>query len=143
VITGMQGWGDASDFQRFERLRAEGSLRLTGYVTETDLPRLYAGASLFVYPSLYEGFGLPPLEAMASGVPVIVSDRSAMPEIVADAGCQVPARDVDTLANRMRELLEDRTRASQLGQKALVRARDFDWQECVRSTFAVYREFAR
>ncbi len=143
VISGMQGWGDAADFQRFDHLRTEGSLHLTGYVSEAALPRLYAGAALFVYPSLYEGFGLPPLEAMASGVPVIVSDQTAMPEIVADAGCQVPARDVDALALQMRELLEDRTVAAHFGEKAIVRARSFDWQDCVRATLGVYREFAR
>ena len=142
VIAGMHGWGGDHHFERFSSLRAEGSLILTGYVSESDLPLLYSGAALFVYPSIYEGFGLPPLEAMASGVPVIVSDKSALPEVVGDAGCQVSAQDVDNLSLRMRELLEDRVMAAKYAQMGLSRAKNFGWQACVQSTLAVYREFA-
>ena len=86
AIVGMRGWKNESVAKEIETLIRKGQLNLLGYVPDDKLPFIYAGASLFVYPSLYEGFGLPPLEAMASGVPTVVSDRASLPEVVGSAG---------------------------------------------------------
>lgn len=142
VIAGMRGWGAGLDARRAERLRNEGSLRIAGYVPEELLPGLYAGAALFVYPSLYEGFGLPPLEAMASGVPAIVSDRASLPEVVGTAGRMVPALDVDALAATLAELLADPPARAAMAAAGRTRAADFTWENCLRNTLAVYKEIA-
>lgn len=142
AIAGMAGWGAGLDARRAGRLQREGSLRLLGYVPENNLPGLYAGATLFVYPSLYEGFGLPPLEAMASGVAVIVSDRASLPEVVGQAGRQVSALDVDALTAALVELLEDADARAVLACAGRQRATAFSWEACVRQTAAVHAEFA-
>ena len=86
VLCGGRGWLDDGVFKFMEELRLQDQVRFTGYVDDVDLPALYSAAAVFVYPSLYEGFGLPPLEAMACGTPVVVSNSSSLPEVVADAG---------------------------------------------------------
>ena len=94
VIAGMKGWRTDGLDKEVAALIDKGQIRRLGYVPDEALPALYSGARAFVYPSLYEGFGLPPLEAMACGAPVIVSNRSSLPEVVEDAGLQVDALDV-------------------------------------------------
>ncbi|HSU66130.1 MAG TPA: glycosyltransferase family 1 protein, partial [Tepidisphaeraceae bacterium] len=115
-------------------------VRLLGFVPQEDLPAVYAGARLFVYPSLYEGFGLPPLEAMACGTAVIVSNRSSLPEVVGDAGRQVDALDVDGLAAQLRQLLEDDALRARLGRAGRERSRQFTWDRCIDETLALYGE---
>jgi alpha-1,3-rhamnosyl/mannosyltransferase len=119
-------------------LMAEGSVRLEGYVPQHELPLLYAGARLFVYPSIYEGFGLPPLEAMASGVPVIASRRASLPEVLGDAGVLVEPLDDEAIAASMRTLLEDDTLHGQLSGAGLERAARFSWRRCAAQTVAEY-----
>jgi len=111
----------------------------TGYVDDTDLPALYSGALAFVYPSRYEGFGLPVLEAMACGVPVIASSTSSLPEVVGDAGILVDPDDIDGLAEAMHRLYQDEGFRSQLGKRALRRAAQFSWDKTVRQTIECYR----
>jgi alpha-1,3-rhamnosyl/mannosyltransferase len=115
-------------------------VRLTGYVPQKDLPTLYAGARLFVYPSLYEGFGLPPLEAMACGVPVIVSKRASLPEVVGDAGILVEPMDDSAIAQHMRALIEDDAQHRQLSAAGQQRSRLFSWRKCALETMAVYQQ---
>lgn len=115
---------------------------LTGHVGEQQLPALYAGAIAMVYPSLYEGFGLPPLEAMSSGTPVLASDRSSLPEVVGEAGLQVDPFDVEAIAEGIRRLLEDSVLRDDLRRRGLGRAKQFSWDETARRTWDVLQTAA-
>ena len=106
VIAGARGWRSSGLVTRLRRL-GDRQVRFLGHVDRSVLPHLYAGAALFAFPSLYEGFGLPPLEAMACGVPVIVSDRASLPEVVGDAGATMDPHDPDETATRLLALLDD------------------------------------
>ena len=140
VMTGYQGWQSDKLHERIKAASREGWVRYLGYVSAEDLPLLYAGARLFVFPSLYEGFGLPILEAMASGVPVVCSNSSSLPEVAGDAAGMCEAADVDSLAGLIEIGLEDDIwRKSTIG-KGLSRAANFSWQRCARETAAVYQE---
>jgi glycosyltransferase involved in cell wall biosynthesis len=123
-----------------ERLNLDHRVLFTGYVVETDLPGLYNGADLFVYPSHYEGFGLPPLEAMACGTAVVCSNASSLPEVVGDAALTVDLSDVDALVQAMHRLLTDVSLREELRQKGLRRAGHFTWERAARETLDVYRQ---
>ena len=140
VIVGMNGWGMDRFPDSLRRLIEQGEVKLTGYVPQQDLPLLYAGARLFVYPSIYEGFGLPPLEAMACGVPVIVSRRASLPEVVGEAGILVEAMDEAGIAGHMQALVEDAALHARLAAAGLEQARRFTWRQCALETLAVYRK---
>ncbi len=140
AIAGMRGWLHKDTDQEIAALERQGIIRALGYVAEADLPALYAASALFVYPSIYEGFGLPPLEAMAAGVPVIVADRASLPEVVGDAALRVDPYDVDALAQAIRGILEDTQRRERMAQAGVERASLFSWDRCARETLAVYRE---
>jgi alpha-1,3-rhamnosyl/mannosyltransferase len=124
--------GDAS------RLAPVSSVRFLGPVTEADLRPLYSGAAAFAFPSRYEGFGLPPLEAMACGTPVVASDSSSLPEVVGDAGLLVPADDVAAWADALRRVLADRALAADLRRRSLLRAATFGWDRTARLTRSAY-----
>lgn len=138
AVAGMKGWHTQGLMKSAEELIRRGELRLLGYVADELLPPLYAGAAAFCYPSRYEGFGLPVLEAMASGVPVMTSNTTSLPEVVGDAGLMVDPDDVDGMRERLRQLLEDRAYAHDLGHRGLLRSSLFSWDHCARETFAVY-----
>ncbi len=132
VLTGANGWKNTELLQRIERLQQQypDKIRLTGYVDDNELAQLYTAASAFVYPSLYEGFGLPPLEAMQCGCPVITSDVSSLPEVVGEAGITITPTDVDALVQAIKTLLSgDR---EQQRQQALQRAREFSWERMAK-----------
>jgi glycosyltransferase involved in cell wall biosynthesis len=112
----------------------------TGYIRETDLPALYSAAEVFVFPSLYEGFGLPPLEAMACGTPVITSNASSLPEVVGDAALTVDPYDVDGLAAAIERALADEDLRAELRRRGLERAARFTWERAARETLAVYEQ---
>lgn len=138
VIVGMNGW-EMSQFDKdLEKLKRQGYLRLPGYVPNEDLPILYSAAKLFLYPSFYEGFGLPPLEAMACGTPVITSNVSSLPEVVGDAGFMVSPYDDVGLSEKIIELVEDDKAAECLSRKSIERAKSFTWEGCAEQTMAVY-----
>jgi len=117
-------------------------VRFLGYLKDDTLTVLYRLASVFVFPSLYEGFGLPPLEAMASGTPVVTSNVSSLPEVTGDAAVLVDPYDVDSIADGMRRILDDPRLAEELRIKGLKRAREFSWERSVEKTQRVYREVA-
>ena len=146
VVVGARGWLNAELERTLAPLEARGEVRRLGYVDEAELPMLYAGAHAFAFPSLYEGFGLPVLEAMASGVPVLTSRGSSLEEIARDAAgpiawCVDPL-DEDALREGLRHLLLDEAWRSAAVSRGLARAGTFGWQRCVDATLAVYREFA-
>lgn len=115
---------------------------LTGYVAESDLPALYTGALCFVYPSYFEGFGLPPLEAMQCGAPVIAGDRTSLPEVVGQAGLLVDPFDQKALAKAIGLLIRDANLRARLRVKGLERARHFSWRETARLTLQAYNRVA-
>lgn len=138
VIAGAKGWGDTDLPNLLRSLRIDERVQLIGYIPEAILPDLYSAASLFVYPSLYEGFGLPVLEAMACGTPVITSNVSSLPEVAGDAALLVDARNVNQLASAMQRLIDDGGLRLELGQKGLARAASFTWERTARATASIY-----
>ncbi len=123
---------------RAETLGLGRQVRFIGPVAEEDLPALYAGAVVFVFPSLYEGFGLPLLEALACGTPVVCSDRSSLPEVAGDAALLVNPLDVDALADALLRLLEDTALREHLAGRAIAHAATFSWERAARETLEVY-----
>lgn len=140
VLCGGRGWLCDEVFALVDELKLQDQVRFTGYVDDVDLPALYSAAQAFVYPSLYEGFGLPPLEAMACGAPVITSNVTSLPEVVGDAGLTHAPEDVRELARAMAQLLSDANLRAHLKQAGLERARQFSWERAARATQAVYDE---
>ena len=140
AIVGMKGWLTSQLDSLFASLAQSGRVRPIGYVDDAALALFYASARMLIYPSLYEGFGLPPLEAMASGTPVIASNVSSLPEVVGDAGIQVDPHDVDALREAIRRLAEDDSQWEALRSAGLARAAQFSWERCARETVAVYRK---
>jgi glycosyltransferase involved in cell wall biosynthesis len=128
VLAGGKGWLDGSIKERLCELK-DMNIITTGYVADEDLPALYSGASLFVYPSHYEGFGMPPLEAMACGVPVITSNNSSLPEVVGGAGILIDADDVKALTIQTTRVLEDSKMSAQMRSAGLQRAKLFSWEK--------------
>jgi len=122
--------------------RPPAGVRLVGHVSERDLPTLYSGALLFAYVSLYEGFGLPPLEAMACGTPVVASSTSSLPEVVGDAAVLVDPYDVDAIASEIHRVVEDSTLREELRRKGLERAKGFTWERTAELTWQVLVEAA-
>jgi glycosyltransferase involved in cell wall biosynthesis len=139
VIVGRYGWLSKEVFSLVENLGLGGQVIFTGYVDQEDLPVFYNLACIFVYPTLYEGFGLPVLEAMACGTPVITSAVSSLPEIVADAGVLVPPGDEAALSTAMYELLNDPFERERLADKGLMRAKIFSWESTAVETSKVYQ----
>ena len=115
---------------------------MTGYVPEKDLPALYSGALCFVYPSYFEGFGLPPLEAMQCGAPVVVGNQTSLPEVVGDAGVLVDPFDVDALAAAIASVISNSNLRTELSVKGQARAKLFEWRETARQTLAIYQKAA-
>jgi glycosyltransferase involved in cell wall biosynthesis len=140
VLVGKCAWLYDETLRTIKELEVSNSVVLTGYVPEADLPALYSGALCFVYPSYFEGFGLPPLEAMKCGAPVIVGDRTSLPEVVGDAGVLVDPFDVDDIAAAIEKVISDSNLRAQLRVKGLERAKLFDWRETARQTLAVYEK---
>jgi glycosyltransferase involved in cell wall biosynthesis len=139
IIAGMKGWLSDDLNRRLRKHEESGEVRWLGYVSKDELPFLYSGSRMLVYPSLYEGFGLPVLEAMASGVPVITSNRASLPEVAGNAGMTVDPQDRRALRDAMLLLLEDTKEADRRIRLGLKQAARFTWQACAQETLAVYR----
>jgi glycosyltransferase involved in cell wall biosynthesis len=137
ILAGSAGFA-ADEAQ--SRISDTGRVRLTGYVAEAELARWYARASIFAFPSLDEGFGMPVLEAMAAGVPVIAGNRSALPEVCGEAALLVDPQNEEELASALLMLAKSETRRSELTARGLKRADRFSWKKAVAETLGVYRE---
>jgi glycosyltransferase involved in cell wall biosynthesis len=138
VLAGGRGWGNQRLSEEIERLGLRARVTVAGFVGDALLPDLYAAADAFAYPSLYEGFGLPPLEAMACGAPVVASRASSLPEVVGEAGLLVDPRDPRELAGALRRLAGDPALRQTMSQAGLRRAAGFSWERAARETLAVY-----
>jgi glycosyltransferase involved in cell wall biosynthesis len=143
VLVGKCAWLYDDTLRVLNELGIRDMVVLTGYVPETDLPALYSGATCFVYPSIFEGFGLPPLEAMKCGAPVVVGNKTSLPEVVGDSALAVDPFDPEAIAGAIKRLIEDPALRTELSVKGQGRARTFSWQETARQTLRVYEEVAR
>ena len=140
VLVGARGWDYGAIFDTIAHTPGLAArVIVTGYVADSDLAALYSGALAFVYPSLYEGFGLPPLEAMQCGVPVITSNTAALPEVVGDAGLLVDPHDEDALCQALWTLYRDADQRATLAAAGIARARQFSWAQTVAQTLAAYQ----
>ena len=137
VLVGDEKHGGGEVRDAIRRLGLEQRVELAGYVDHEGLASLYRGAACLVFPSRYEGFGLPVLESMASGTPVVASRAGAVPEVAGEAAVLVEPGDAEALAQGIREVLDDRDRFVAAG---LARAKQFTWAETARRTLEVYRE---
>ncbi len=142
VLAGYRGWNSEAIHERMRAGERDGWLRYLGFVAEEALPLLFAGARLFVFPSSYEGFGLPVLEAMASGVPVVCSNAASLLEVAGDAAATCAPDDVVGLCERITTGMEDEAWRHAAIEKGLVRAAGFSWARCIQATSAVYAELA-
>lgn len=141
VLTGAYGWNSKDLYSLITELKLNDRIKFPGYVDVDDLPAIYNLADLFVYPSLYEGFGLPPLEAMACGCPVITSNVASLPEVVGDAAVTLDPLDVAALSYSIEKLVHDKYAKDMLVDKGLLRIKDFTWEKCARETLSVYNSF--
>jgi len=143
VLVGKCAWLYDETLRTLEKAGVKDTVVVTGYVPESDLPALYSGALCFVYPSYFEGFGLPPLEAMKCGAPVIVGDRTSLPEVVGDAALSVDPFDIEAIAAAITRLVNNSTLRHELSVRGQERARMFSWQHTARETLKVYTEVAK
>lgn len=137
VLVGKYGWGD--DVTLNNKQIAMDNVIVTGFVDDKDLPVLYSGAKMFCYPSLYEGFGLPVLEAMQCGCPVITSNVSSLPEVAGEAGIQVDPFKIDEISGAMEKLIENDAVRGRMRKEGLTQAKRFSWHQTARDTLKIYR----
>lgn len=141
VLVGKRGWLSDDFFNALDTSPARHGVIVTGYVRDEDLPALYAGATAFVFPSLYEGFGLPPLEAMACGTPVVCSNVSSLPEVVGDAALLCDPTDDGALAEALQRISRDTDLRQELRKRGLAQAAKFSWERAAQETLALYKRF--
>ena len=140
VIVGPTLWRYDGLQEQIQSLGLDDAVQVLGYVPDKDLPALYSAADVFVFPSLYEGFGLPILEAMACGTPVVCSNSTSLPEVANDAALLIEPHDVDGMAGAMQRVLRDADLRVMLRKSGLKRAQDFSWERAAQETVAVYRQ---
>jgi glycosyltransferase involved in cell wall biosynthesis len=140
VLAGSSGFGSAEILQRIQASPARDRIEVTGYLPAEALHDWYARAAVFAFPSLDEGFGLPVLEAMAAGVPVLTSNRSALPEVAGDAAVLVDPEDIDALTASLRRLTRDEDLRRELIRRGFDRAHTFSWTTAARQTWEVYEK---
>ncbi|MFN2214366.1 MAG: glycosyltransferase family 4 protein [Anaerolineales bacterium] len=140
ILVGKYGWMYQEVFNLVSELNLEDMVRFTGYIPQDELPLVYNLASLFVYPTIYEGFGIPVLEAMACGVPVISSDIASLPEIVGEAGILVPAGDLGAYFSAMKLVTDDQDLRGKLIDQGKLRASEFSWERTAQLTQQVYQK---
>ncbi len=139
VVAGGAGWGERQTAERVRLSPARDRVVLAGHVTDAQLLALYRSALCFVFPSRYEGFGLPVLEAMATGTPVVCSDRTSLPEVAGDAAMLVSPDDVDGLERSIGRLASTPQARAEMIELGLTQAARFTWERCAEQTVAVYR----
>lgn len=140
IIIGMRGWNISDLDSLLQASINKDEIKLLGYIPRIDLAAITAGAKTLIYPSIYEGFGLPPLEAMACGVPPIISNLSSLPEVVRDGGITIPSTDQEALISAIIRLIEDDNYERHLSQQALKLAQPMTWQHCAAQTYQAYRQ---
>jgi glycosyltransferase involved in cell wall biosynthesis len=140
VIAGGGGWMNSDIYSFIKDSGLESSVKILGYVEDSDLPVLYGGCDLFIYPSLYEGFGLPILEAMACGAPVITSQVSSLPEVAGNAAVFVDPHDLVSIREAMASVLTDQKKNRDLRMKGMARSKEFSWHRTAKETLAVYKK---
>jgi glycosyltransferase involved in cell wall biosynthesis len=143
VIAGKKGWRYENFFEKLKELRLQEVVIFPGYIPEEELPVLYSAAEIFLYPSLYEGFGLPVLEAMACGTPVICSNTSSLPEVAGDSATMLPPDEPNSWAEAIANLLKNKESRMALRDKGLKQAAKFSWEKTARETVQVYREVTK
>lgn len=143
VLAGGRGWLSQGIYEQVAKEGLTEHVLFPGFVADEDLPALYTLADLFTFPSLYEGFGIPPLEAMACGTPVVASNTSAIPEVAGEAGILVAPQDVAALAESLERVLADATVRTDLRARGLAQAVRFTWRRSAEETLAVYRSVIR
>ena len=143
VLVGSKAWKSKGLFARVRDSGVSEHIHLTGYVDDEDLPGIYSGADCFVFPSLYEGFGLPPLEAMACGAPVVAANTSSIPEVIGEAALLVDPRSVDKLVDAIGCILTRPSIADDYRQRGLARAKQFSWTRAAAAHAALYRSIVR
>jgi glycosyltransferase involved in cell wall biosynthesis len=139
LIAGRKGWLYQGVFDHVKQTGMESAVDFLGYVPDDDLPGLFAACDAFVFPSLYEGFGLPPLEAMACGAPVVCSNTSSLPEVVGDAALLVNPHDVGDIAAAVERVITDATLRAELRARGLAQAANFSWERAARETIGIYK----
>ena len=137
---GGKGWLYDAIFERLDTLGLRDKVTFVGYLDEDELPLWYAAATVFVFPSIYEGFGMPPLEAMACGTPVVTSNTSSIPEVVGDAGLMVDPYSADALADALARVLNDRELHADLAERGIRRATAFTWRTTAERTLRAYEQ---
>jgi len=137
---GKKGWGYQEIFKTVKNLNLKKKIIFTGYVSKSELVFLYNAADFFVYPSFYEGFGIPPLEALACGTPTIASNISSIPEVVGDAGILVNPHSIEELCRAMHEILINEKLRQELREKGLKRAKDFSEERLAKNTIESYKK---
>jgi len=142
VIVGKKGWLYDSIFEKVKMLKLQDSVIFTDYVPDADLPALISGAQAYILPSLWEGFGIPVIEAQACGVPVIVSNTSSLPEIVRDSGILIDPEDASSIATGTKKVLTNNQIKSDLIKKGFVNIRRFSWEKCAKETLQVLEKVA-
>jgi len=140
VLAGSSGFGSEEELAAIQNSSRRSDIELAGYVSDEELERLYQRASIFAFPSLDEGFGIPVLEAMARGVPVLTSNSSALPELSADAAVLVDPANVDEIAAGLQKMMCNETLREELVRKGKLRSAAYTWESAVEKTWAVYRE---
>lgn len=140
IHVGPLGWQNEDLLKRLKRMEEKGKFLSLGFIPEAELPIIYSNAQLLAFPSVYEGFGLPPLEAMACGTPVLATRTSSVPEVVGDAGKLTNPYDVDKMAADLAVLLNDEDLRKGYSMKGLARAKEFTWSKCIKNTLAVYQK---
>ena len=140
VIAGGKGWKYEGIFETYKNSPCKKNIQMLDYIAEEDKIALYKGAELFVFPSLYEGFGMPVLEAMASGTPVITSNVSSLPEVAGDAAILVNPYDVKEISKAMKNIIENEELKKKMIRKGLDQVKKFTWEESVKKLEKIYSE---
>ena len=140
VIAGAKGWLYKEVFKKAKNSRFTKDIIFTGYIDEEDKPYLYNLAKVFVYPSFFEGFGLPPLEAMACGTPTIVSNKSSLPEVVKEGAIMIDPHNVDEISFAIRKILESQELKNYLTKQGLKRAKQFNWDKTAKEFLEIFKE---
>jgi len=140
VLVGRPGWGLRALYTAVEQSTLKDRIKLLHFVQDQDLSAIYRGADVFVYLSLYEGYGFPPLEAMACGIPVVVSNRASIPECVGDGGIFVDPCDIEDITGKVLPLLKDKELRHEVSMRGFFQSQKFSWEKSGAMTLALYRQ---